>query len=112
MARRPAPSPLAASRPAGSRSASNATAVTSPEQHIQACAAQLSGRALAVDTLITSLKRAIEQPNNEKYRKVNISNKAFQERVASVPGGIEFLYAVGFDPMHGHLVLQVHPSSG
>ena len=31
--------------------------------------------------------------------------------VASAPGGMEFLYAVGFEPMHGHLVNQRQASS-
>ena len=77
-----------------------------PEARIQACAARLSGHALAVDTLITSLGRALEHPHDEKYRRVDPSNRAFQKNVASAPGGVDFLYAVGFEPMHGHLVLH------
>ena len=48
----------------------------------------------------------LQNPHEERYRKVNISNAAFQQRVASAPGGMEFMTAVGFEPMHGFLVLQ------
>lgn len=93
---RPAvPQPRTASSGAGER-----------EQRVQACAARLAGRSEAVDTLILSLSKVLEHPQEERYRKVNISNRAFQERVASAPGGMEFMYAVGFEPMHGFLVLQ------
>uniref|UniRef100_A0A7S4C5G1 PUB domain-containing protein n=2 Tax=Chrysotila carterae TaxID=13221 RepID=A0A7S4C5G1_CHRCT len=95
----------AAAAPAGPRVLGNAAA-GSAEQRVQACAARLVGRPLAVDTLITSLSKVLDHPHEEKYRKVNISNKAFQERVASAPGGIDFMYAVGFEPVHGHLLLQ------
>eukprot|EP00965_Chrysotila_dentata_P169095 5583823-Pleurochrysis_carterae.AAC.2 len=100
----------AAAAPAGPRVLGNAAA-GSAEQRVQACAARLVGRPLAVDTLITSLSKVLDHPHEEKYRKVNISNKAFQERVASAPGGIDFMYAVGFEPVHGHLLLQVHAST-
>jgi hypothetical protein len=33
---------------------------------------------------------------DDSKRKINCSNKAFQERVASIPGGVEFLNEVGF----------------
>lgn len=96
----------AVSRALESRLGQGAGTAQTPEQRVQACVARLAGHAAAVDTLITSLTKVLEHPEDERYRKVNISNKAFQERVASAPGGMEFMQAVGFQPMHGHLVLQ------
>jgi len=39
---------------------------------------------------------------------VDVTNGVFQKSVASCLGGIELLHTVGFEPMHGHLVLQKH----
>ena len=75
-------------------------------QRVQRAAARLAGHAAAVDILVTSLTRVLQNPADEKYRTVNIQNKHFQSTVAAAPGGMEFMYAVGFEPMHGHLVLQ------
>ena len=77
-----------------------------PEQRVQQCAQRLTGRAEEVDVLTTSLARILQSPHDEKFRKVNISNPKFQQYVASAPGGMEFMYAVGFEPMHGYLVNQ------
>ena len=48
-------------------------------------------------------------PGEEKYRKIRIRNKAFQDKVASVPGAMMFLEAVGFHqqllPHQGALLL-------
>tara|TARA_B110001452_G_scaffold118425_1_gene98236 strand:- start:1005 stop:2126 length:1122 start_codon:yes stop_codon:yes gene_type:complete len=85
---------------------SSASSGLRPEEKIQQAAQRLVGRAEAVDVLITSLSRILENPREEKYRKVNISNPKFQQYVAAAPGGMEFMYAVGFEPMHGHLVNQ------
>eukprot|EP00966_Prymnesium_polylepis_P160724 3714786-Prymnesium_polylepis.1 len=78
----------------------------SPEERVQRCAQMLAGHAEAVDILITSLTRALEHPNDEKYRKVNPSNPTFARTVGATPGGIELLWAVGYENVHGHLVLQ------
>ena len=56
-----------------------------------------------------SLTKCSDQPLNERLRKVDVSNSVFKQRVASQnPAGVELLYAVGYEPMHGHLVLQKH----
>ena len=56
------------------------------------CAQRLTGRAEAVDVLTTSISRILQNPRDEKFRKVNISNPKFQQYVASAPGGMEFLH--------------------
>ena len=69
-------------------------------------ARRLAGRAEAVDVLVASMGRVLNNPTNEKYRTVNPSNPAFARTVGATPGGVDFLTAVGYEPMHGQLVLN------
>jgi hypothetical protein len=78
----------------------------SAEERVHNCARRLAGRAEAVDVLIASLQRVLQNPENEKYRRVNPKNPAFARTVGSTPGGVDFLIAVGYEPMHGQLVLM------
>lgn len=83
----------------------------SREERVQACAARLAGRAEAVDVLVASLSRVLTHPQEEKYRRVNPRNPAFARTVGAVPGGVEMLMAVGYEPLHGQLVLQTHDAA-
>lgn len=47
--------------------------------------------------LIKYLENIIKNPDEEKYRKVRLSNRYFQEKVAGVEGAKEFLEAAGFE---------------
>lgn len=38
----------------------------------------------------------LQHPDEEKYRKIKLSNAAFQARVGSLEGSVEFLNLVGF----------------
>lgn len=40
---------------------------------------------------------AAQDPNEEKYRKIRLSNAAFQTRVGSVEGSLRFLELLGFE---------------
>jgi len=51
---------------------------------------------LAIDTLCKYLDNILQNPAEEKYRKIRKSNKAFQERVASIEGTELFIEACGF----------------
>ena len=72
-----------------------------------------------VTTICKYLDNAIEHPGEEKYGRVRVNNKAFQERVAACTGAKEFFLAVGFesqmqgDPAEEFLVLTeaVHADS-
>merc|ERR1712070_812350 len=44
----------------------------------------------ALDTLIVMVQNMIENPSEEKFKKVRLSNKKFKNTVGSVPGGINF----------------------
>ena len=54
---------------------------------------------MCVDTLVKYLDNIINNPTDEKYRKIRKSNKAFTERVASLEGTDIYLSAVGFQPI-------------
>ena len=43
------------------------------------------------------MDNVVSNPDEEKYRKVRASNKAFQEKVCAVTGSVLFLEAVGFE---------------
>lgn len=53
-------------------------------------------RLRAVETIGKYLQNVLENPDEPKYRKIRLGNKAFQERVESAKGGREFLTSVGF----------------
>ncbi|KAJ8419018.1 hypothetical protein AAFF_G00005170 [Aldrovandia affinis] len=74
----------------------------------------------AVDIISKYLDNIYNNPTEEKYRKIKISNKVFQEKVNCVEGSREFLQAVGFQsttvpvegqgkPVYSHaMVLRLH----
>ena len=103
----------------GKRSASNPfTAVDgrvgrtlTESERINVAVAKLqraAGSSVAIDILHASLSKALSSPTVERFRKVDVSNGVFRKSVASCPGSVELLHTVGFEPMHGHLVLQKH----
>ena len=68
----------------------------------------VAGRsAHAIELLSASLAKVIAQPHNERFRTVNPAHPAMKP-VADARGGTELLWAVGYEPIHGHLVLQRH----
>jgi len=86
--------------------------ITSKEERIKKCARALARTPQALDILHASLTKVLAQPHNEKLRKVNANAGAFKEKVASKsPAAVELLYAVGYEPLHGYLVLQNHQPS-
>ncbi|KAL3506416.1 hypothetical protein ACH5RR_031798 [Cinchona calisaya] len=55
----------------------------------------------AFDTLLTFAKNVATNPNEEKFRKIRLSNAAFQDRVGKLKGGVEFLELCGFEKVEG-----------
>ncbi|KZC08583.1 UBX domain-containing protein 6 [Dufourea novaeangliae] len=49
-----------------------------------------------VETLGKYLENIINNPEAEKYRKIRMHNKIFQEKVLPVEGALDFLHAAGF----------------
>ncbi|KAK9068721.1 hypothetical protein SSX86_012836 [Deinandra increscens subsp. villosa] len=55
----------------------------------------------AFNTLLTYIKNAATKPEEEKFRKIRLSNAAFQDRVGKLEGGIKFLELCGFEKIEG-----------
>jgi len=54
------------------------------------------GGGMALKTLIAYVKNIAGTPGEEKFRSINLENKAFKSRVAPVLGGSSLLKAIGF----------------
>ncbi|KAG2726501.1 hypothetical protein I3760_01G115600 [Carya illinoinensis] len=55
----------------------------------------------AFQTLLTFVGNVARNPDEEKFRKIRLSNQSFQERVGAFSGGIEFLELCGFEKIEG-----------
>ncbi|XVF72260.1 hypothetical protein PTKIN_Ptkin12aG0105900 [Pterospermum kingtungense] len=56
----------------------------------------------AFQTLLIYVGNVARSPDEEKFRKIRLSNRKFQERVGSLKGGIEFLELCGFERSEGN----------
>ncbi|XP_074164375.1 UBX domain-containing protein 6 isoform X1 [Sminthopsis crassicaudata] len=54
---------------------------------------------LGVDTIAKYLDNIHLHPEEEKYRKIKLQNKVFQERINCLEGANEFFEAIGFEKM-------------
>ncbi|XP_058731702.1 uncharacterized protein LOC131603421 [Vicia villosa] len=59
----------------------------------------------AFQTLLTYVGNVARNPDEEKFRKIRLSNAAFQDRVGALKGGIEFLEICGFEKIDGGEIL-------
>ncbi|MBA0605657.1 hypothetical protein Godav_018209 [Gossypium davidsonii] len=55
----------------------------------------------ALQTLLIYVGNVARSPDEEKFRKIRLSNPKFQERVGSLKGGIKFLELCGFERSEG-----------
>uniref|UniRef100_A0A673J2D7 UBX domain-containing protein 6 n=1 Tax=Sinocyclocheilus rhinocerous TaxID=307959 RepID=A0A673J2D7_9TELE len=51
----------------------------------------------AVDVISKYVENICKNPTEEKYRKIKLSNKVFQEKVSGIEGSREYLQALGFE---------------
>ncbi|XP_023936003.2 UBX domain-containing protein 6 [Bicyclus anynana] len=63
---------------------------------IQSCNNNKEKVETCVETLCKYLENIITYPEEEKYQKIRMSNKAFRERVQPIEGSLELLLAAGF----------------
>ncbi|KAI3831131.1 hypothetical protein MKW92_040218 [Papaver armeniacum] len=45
-----------------------------------------------------------KNPDEEKFRKIRLTNQSFQDRVGSMRGGVEFLEVLGFEKIEGEFM--------
>ena len=50
---------------------------------------------------------ALQSPAEEKFRRIKVSNAAFESRVGSMQGATEFLRMVGFEPDSSGAILEM-----
>ncbi|XP_048138349.1 UBX domain-containing protein 1-like [Rhodamnia argentea] len=55
----------------------------------------------AFQTLLIYVGNVVKNPDNEKFRRIRLSNPVFQSRVGSLEGGVEFLELCGFEKIEG-----------
>lgn len=55
----------------------------------------------AFQTLLTYVGNVAKNPDEEKFRKIRLTNQSFQDRVGSMRGGVEFLEVLGFEKIEG-----------
>ncbi|XP_026661828.2 UBX domain-containing protein 1-like isoform X3 [Phoenix dactylifera] len=55
----------------------------------------------AFQTLLIYVGNVAKNPDEEKFRKIRLGNPAFQDRVGSLKGGIQFLELCGFEKLEG-----------
>ncbi|GAB4830236.1 hypothetical protein Ancab_040677 [Ancistrocladus abbreviatus] len=55
----------------------------------------------AFQTLQIYVRNVMKNPDEEKFRKIRLTNPAFQDRVGNLKGGIRFLELCGFDRVSG-----------
>lgn len=55
----------------------------------------------AFQTLFTYVGNVVKNPDEEKFRKIRLTNPTFQERVGGLKGSIEFLELCGFENIEG-----------
>lgn len=49
-----------------------------------------------VNTLVRYVENLINNPEDEKFKKIRVQNKAFQARIVPLVGGVEYLELVGY----------------
>eukprot|EP00736_Rhodelphis_marinus_P008739 Rmarinus@m.261 len=59
----------------------------------------------AYKTMFKYISNIAKQPDNEKFRRINLSNEAFHSRVGRFPCCVEFLKAAGFEATADALVM-------
>jgi len=72
---------------------------------LQSATKKLAGSSAAVDALVASVKKLLEDADSERFRKISLTSPHFKA-VATAPGGMEFMRATGWTQHYGHLLLN------
>jgi len=80
-------------------------------QQIMRCTKRLSSHALAVDTLIIALRHIRNDPDNDKYRKINKSTAGYKRVLEDKPGVMDLLKAMNFYERHATMDIVLERSS-
>ena len=75
------------------------------DEQIKRCSGRLATHPAAVDTLIRTLSALSGDPTNQRYRKIDMKNPAFERALSGAPGAVDLLVAVGFERRGNLLIL-------
>ena len=53
----------------------------------------------ALSLVLVYVENVVKNPSEPKFRRIKSANKAFQERITSVPGAVDVLVSCGFQPV-------------
>ena len=59
-------------------------------------------------TISVYLGNILKNPDEEKFRKINLSNEVFQKRVGKINGGLSILKGVGFEDSADNMLHLEH----
>ena len=79
------------------------------EEQIIRCTKRLASHPHAVDTLLRAFRMIRQNPNNDKYRKIDKSTIGFQTALEGKPGAMDLIHAINFRQRssgHHELVLD------
>jgi len=77
-----------------------------PDERIRSAVSRMQAHSAAVDILHLSFSKVLSSPHTERFRKVSLAHPAFRDTVGNAPGGMELMFATGWESHHGHLLLQ------
>ncbi|ETI36756.1 hypothetical protein F441_17059 [Phytophthora nicotianae CJ01A1] len=93
----PPPAPFSAIPPVAAPSVVSSSPVTEENGAVYVLLRQDPPRAItAAETLIKMLTNVAKNPQEEKFRKIRLSNAAIQSKLVSVPGAVDILAEAGF----------------
>lgn len=78
-------------------------------EQLSAALAEMKGHTSAKvcrNTLRKYASNLQKKSSNPIFRKINLQNQAFQSRVAAIPGGLDWLVAIGFQAADGQLEIS------
>lgn len=82
----------------------------SKEEQIMRCTKRLAPHPSAVDTLCKALITIRDNPDDEKYRKIDRNTHGYQSTLHDKPGALDFLKAMQFEEKIGTSYLVLHKS--
>ena len=79
---------------------------------LRTLAAHCDGSAVPLRTLHAIVRRCLEEPDEERWRRLRLANPRVEREVVAHPGGVEFLRAAGFSPAEFGTVFVLPPLFG
>mmetsp|Transcript_16249 Transcript_16249/g.49641 ORF Transcript_16249/g.49641 Transcript_16249/m.49641 type:complete len:413 (-) Transcript_16249:447-1685(-) len=66
------------------------------EHQLRRCATRVAKNPAALRMLTKAMKQLHAEPQNGRYRRINLRNRIFAQTIGAAPGGVDFFVAAGF----------------